>query len=308
MPLSVKRAYCLQLANGHGWNLIATEGAESWLDCLASIMELRPCGLDGHPRIILTRDEIGEEKYGEPVYAFDPDIRRHLPGSGWKVKDRAFSSDGVRIRFWCHSEVPDVIYYIGEGEAQEKHVMRMWNLTYFISQREQFFGGFPFHAGLIELNGKGMLLAADGGTGKSTCCSRIPSPWHSPADDQMLIVRDNQRRYFTHPFPTWSEYIWKNSGRTWNAERYVPLSAVFFLQRAEDDNVIPLEQIRSAVLINEYAMQGCIMGKIALDKEGRLLLSKRIFNNACELAKTIPAYILEVSLHGEFWKEIERVL
>jgi len=33
-----------------------------------------------------------------------------------------------------------------------------------------------------------------------------------------------------------------------------------------------------------------------------------VFDNACRLAKALPAFILEFSQEGEFWKEIDRVL
>lgn len=305
MSLCAKRVYCLQLANGHRWSFVATEGTELWLDDLASIMELRRCELNEYPKLILARE--GIEKYEEPVSAFDLNLRKALPDSGWRLRDHTLAYTELRVQFWYHRDVSDIIYWIGRNEDRERTALRMWNLTYFIHQREQFSGGFPFHAGLIEQNGQSILLAASGGVGKTTCCRRIPSPWRSPADDQTLVVRDDQGRYVVHPFPTWSEYFWKQSGRTWNVERYAPLSAVFFLQQAEKDRVTPVDQMRAAVLINEYATQGCIMGKIGLDKEERLLLKKRLFNNSCQLAKTVPAYLLEVSLYGSFWEEIEVV-
>jgi hypothetical protein len=33
-----------------------------------------------------------------------------------------------------------------------------------------------------------------------------------------------------------------------------------------------------------------------------------MFENACQLAKTIPSYTLDVSLTGEFWKPLEELL
>ncbi len=176
-----------------------------------------------------------------------------------------------------------------------------------IYRREQFFGGLPFHAGLIELDGNGILIAANGGIGKSTCCRRIPPPWRALGDDQSLIVRDNSGRYVVHPFPTWSEHLWKPSSKTWNVERYVNLSAIFFLERAEYDEVVPLERKRSLFMINEMAIQAAVVGIINMNKEEERLLRLRLFNNSCDLSRSVPAYILRASLHGQFWKEIEKV-
>jgi len=308
------KAYCLQLANGHGWNLIATEGTEPWVDRLASIMELKPCEVNGYPKLIFTREELSKEKYEEPVYALDPDIRRFLPGDGWKTNNYASADPISNIQFWYHNSVPDAICYIGRDEYhdndenEDKDAIKMWSSVYFIYHWEQHSGGLPFHAGLVERNGRSVLLSANGGTGKSTCCRRIPSPWHALADDQTLIVRDEQGKYMVHPFPTWSEYLWRTAARTWNVERHVSLSAIFFIQRAKSDEVIPIKQGKAAILINESAMQACAVGQLNLNKEDQTSLRTRIFSNSCELAKAIPAYILRVSLNGRFWEEIEKVL
>ena len=37
-------------------------------------------------------------------------------------------------------------------------------------------GGLPFHAALLEYEGQGIILAAPGSTGKSTCSRRVPPP------------------------------------------------------------------------------------------------------------------------------------
>lgn len=298
--IHLEKVYSLKLANGHGWNLISTEGTELWMDRLAAIMELKSGELNEYPKLILI-EERDKEKYEEPLYALEPYIQKTLPRSGWK--------SNIKInRFWYHSDVPDIIYCIGREKNHEDTIVRMWFLTYFIYQREMFSGGSPFHAGLVARNGQGVLLAANGGTGKSTCCRRIPSPWSALADDQTLIIRNHQEQYMVHPFPTWSEYVWKLSERTWKIESHVPLSAIFFLEQAKDDAVIPLEQWRAPAYIYELAMQGCLPGSQYMNKEEKLILRRRLFDNACKLAKTIPAYILRVSLHGRFWEEIERVL
>jgi SynChlorMet cassette protein ScmC len=179
---------------------------------------------------------------------------------------------------------------------------------YPIYERALNSGGLPFHAGVVERDGKGVLLAAPKNIGKSTCCRRIPRPWNALCDEETLIVQDAQRQYLAHPFPTWSDYLTRGSNRTWNVQRYIPLAAIFFLEQAEADKVIPLGQGEAAALMNQSAMQVCVRNWMNLDGEKMRAFRKKLFDNACELTWAIPIFKLRVSLTGRFWEEMEKVL
>lgn len=178
-----------------------------------------------------------------------------------------------------------------------------------IYQYEQDKGGLSFHAGLLQHNGKGILLAASGSIGKSTCCCRIPSPWKALCDDEALVVQDDQIQYFVHPFPTWSNFtINKGPETSWDVQQFLPLSALFFLEQAQTNEVIPIGQGEAAVRINKSAIEVCNRTLRFLDKEKEKAIRKKVFSNACQIAKVIPAFILRVSLSGPFWVEMEKVL
>jgi SynChlorMet cassette protein ScmC len=66
-------------------------------------------------------------------------------------------------------------------------------------------GALPLHAGLVEREGRGALLAGPSGIGKSTCCAKIPAPWNAHSDDETIVLRDSIGRFVAHPFPTWSD-------------------------------------------------------------------------------------------------------
>jgi len=76
--------YCLRLANGQGWHIIATEGVRPWVEKLASIMELEACGPNGCPKLIFIGRESGKDGCGEPICTLDQNMREHLPRSGWR--------------------------------------------------------------------------------------------------------------------------------------------------------------------------------------------------------------------------------
>jgi SynChlorMet cassette protein ScmC len=297
-----ERGYCLELANGLGWVITVTKGVESWVEKFASILELTASGPNGHPRLIFIPYKAEGPGCGDPAAILDSAGLKDLPQVGW-TKQKAGA-----LRFWFHADVPDVICEIGSEEDHDLDIAQMWLALGPIYKRAQESGGLPLHAALVEWNRAGILLAGRGDTGKSTSCGRLPSPWQAVCDDETLIVRDNHNRYLAHPFPTWSDHMWRGSEKTWNVQKHLPLSALFFLERADTDKVVSLSQSQAAVSINESATEVCRRNWRNLDREGERKVKKQVFENACELAKGVPAFRLRFSLNGRFWEEIEKVL
>ena len=121
-------------------------------------------------------------------------------------------------------------------------------------------------------------------------------------------MRNDQNRYLAQPFPTWSDYLLRRSEPTWNVQRHVPLSAIFFLEQAEDNEVLPVGEGQTAIFVNQCATDICGPGWAYLDREEVRTLRKKLFDNACQLAKSIPVFTLRVSRDGRFWEEMEKVL
>jgi SynChlorMet cassette protein ScmC len=281
--------FYLRLANGQGWNILFTEETRSLVERWASIMGMKKNGCSAFPKIILVRknEEI-------PIVA--------LPGEGWKIQNLE------RMRLWSHQRIPHVICEIGPEDHFDLDIIRTWMATYPIYQRAMETGGLPFHACLAGQKGAGVLLAAPGGGGKSTCARRFPLPWKAMCDDEALIVRDSEGRYLVHPFPTWSNFFWRREDRTWNVQEYVSLSAVFFIKKAKKNGVIPMGRGEAAARIYQATEQVCIRNWRNFSPEEERGEKERLFTNACALSQNIPAFTLQVSLQGEFWKEIEKVI
>lgn len=286
--------YTLRLANGQGWRMIPTEGLESWLDELAKIMELKSCGPERLPGLVFFKSSSCR------------DVRAHLPEAlvrtGWKAHDlRA-------LRIWCHSELPDRICEVGPKTDHDLDLIRMWLALHPVYQSAQNAGGLPLHAALVRRNGVGVLLAGSGDVGKSTCCRYLPDPWQVLCDDESLVVLAGRQRYVAHPFPTWSDRLWRRSEHTWNVQRHLPVAGIFFLEQSKIDEVVPLGQARTAVSVFRSAMQVCQRNWRYLTDDENRLLRRALFSNACELARAIPAYTLRFSLTGRFWVEIDKAL
>jgi SynChlorMet cassette protein ScmC len=298
----MRERYLLRLGNGQGWEFVAAEGVGPWVEKLASIMELKNCEPNGYPKLVFTRKRLGLDWWRDPVSRLTRNISGGLPDTGWEAHDLR------SLQLWTHRDVPDVICEMGDEEDHDLNIVRMWLCLSPVYKRALESGGLPLHAALVERNGTGVLLAAPGGTGKSTCCRRIVPPWKALCDDLTVAVADTDRQYRVHPFPTWSDYLWERSGTTWDVQQHLPLSALFFLEQGTTDEVIPLGKGQASVLITESAAQvyQSIWRNLLPEEERRF--KKKIFENACELAKGIPAFQLRVSLNGRFWEEMDRTL
>lgn len=295
----------LRLGNGQGWQLASTLQVKSEVQELARIMGLESLEPNGHPKLIFIRRGLRGTQFEETILGLDKDmkdIKVGLPRLGWKAHDLWL------LRIWSHNDCPDLICEIAHEESDyELSLLSMRLSVYPIYQRAQDSGGLPLHAGLVERDGKGILLAGPRNTGKSTCCMRIPYPWRTLCDEEALVVIDDQQKYLAHPFPTWSEYLVKQCKRTWSVEHCVPVSAIFFLEQALTDDVIHLGQGEAAALMNQSATQVSHRYWNNLDREKVRTLKEKLFDNACELAKSVPAFKLRVSVTGRFWEKIEAV-
>ena len=235
-------------------------------------------------------------------------LRREESGQKWEEKKEWKVQNLERLKIWSHPGSPRIICEIGAEDHFDLDLIRMWAATYAIYQRAMETGGLPFHACLAGREEVGVLLAAPGGGGKSTCARRLAPPWRSLCDDETLIVRDPEGRYFVHPFPTWSNFFWKREERTWNVQEYIPLSAVFFLKKGKKDEVIPMGRGEAAARMYQAAEQVCLRNWRYFSAEEERREKEKLFANSCELAQNIPALTLHVSLQGQFWKEVEKAL
>ncbi len=297
--------FLLRLGDGSGWLIIAASGTRLWVEKFAAIMKLKVDEEDRDgtwPRMFFILGNSGEDGQVEPINLLESKMEEGLPRSGWKPY--GFRS----LRFWCHLAVPDIICEIGNEGNHELDIIRMWTSLHIIYLRVQDSGGLPFHAALVKRGEKGVLLVGPGGSGKSSLCRRVSRPWCILSDDQSLIVRDEEKGYLAHPIPTWSDYLWRGSERRWDVEHYVPLTAIFFIEQAGSDEVVSIGQGKTAVFINHSSADVCRPIWHNLCNEEKREFKKKIFDNSCQIARAIPAYILRVGLTGRFWKVMQEVL
>jgi SynChlorMet cassette protein ScmC len=280
--------YGITLMDDQNWQLIATSlETEEWLDSLAKIMGLEARKFQSSSKMFFFEDHsafgastknLEKSKYAKCRYNFENMLIEP-------------------VRFWENNISHDVVCKIRTGEKLTEKVSMSISL-YPIYKSGLSYGSMPFHAALLEKKGRGFLIAAPSGVGKSTCCQRVPSPWHSLCDDEVFVVRDKVGSYHAHPFPTWSEYLFHDSDHTWNVQYHVPLAGIFFLMQSDVDEVKPLTQGKAAIHIYNAALE--VWKRFRMSQ--RTEIRRCIFENACNIAKVVPSFILKARHDGRFWE------
>ncbi|HTZ40887.1 MAG TPA: SynChlorMet cassette protein ScmC [Syntrophales bacterium] len=291
--------YLLRLGNGQSWEIVATGDAGPWAGKLATIMRLKPCKPNGNPKLLFVREERLMDLRQWIPSRDGEGVLRDLPSDGWK------SYELPSLRFWVHPGLPGVVCEMAGDRSHELEILQMGQALCPIYFRAMQEGGLPIHAALIEREGRGFLISAPGGTGKSTCCRRIPGPWRALSDDLSLVVVDEKGNYRAHPFPTWSDYMWRRSEQIWDVQCSLPLEAIFFLEQGTKDEMAPIGKGEAAASVIEAASQICLSFWRDLAPGERRTSKTMIFDNACGLARSIPAFRLRASIDGRFWEEME---
>jgi SynChlorMet cassette protein ScmC len=181
-------------------------------------------------------------------------------------------------------------------------------LSLVFAREAQAHGGILLHGALAERDGSGVILAAPGGTGKTTASNRLLAPWRSLCDDTTLVVRDGYGKYRAHPWPTWSRFQNGGPGGAWDVQKAVPLKGIFILTQAPTDRRERVGPGQAVSLLVESVAQVSVFMTMGLRKDELRALHLEWFDNLCSLTRAIPAHLLHISLTGAFWQEIEQAL
>ncbi len=285
--------YKLPLADGTIWELSAAKSITPWLDNLAKIMQLEPLKSATADRKIF-------------FLALNNQHQSPTPCPEWET-----IAQGTVYRIWSHSTIPELFIELNPEfiDHPEIKVINMWSslkaiYRYYVEQKTG-----PIHAALASLNNQGILIAAAGGTGKSTCSSRFPAPWQALSDDNALIVKNsNSNQFYAHPMPTWSDHLWSEKFSTCNCSHAVPIKAIFFLEQAKQDGAMLLPP---AIAIHK------LFGSFKqiwenyfkkLPQPAKIAMSRNIFDATGEIVKAVPCYTLKATIDGNFWQVIESLL
>lgn len=299
---SDNNSYVLKLGDLPEWCLVGDSGTEAWVRRLATIMELHPGNGVSSPTVRFVRGELSETRKDRCNSIELGQVWDGHPRRGWR------SSRFGSLYIWWHRSISDVLCEILHTGNAAIDAVTMRQSMHAVHLGVLKNGGLPLHAALLTRDGNGVVLVAAGGVGKSTCSREVVHPWVALADDAAVIVPTRAGGYSAHPFPTWSEYVMKRSSRTWQVHHGVGLTALFFLEQGLNDQVTPMGQGETALRLNHSASYTCLTGWIGSRGNDRAFLTKRLFDNCCRIAASLPAFTLRARLGGRFWEQINKAL
>jgi SynChlorMet cassette protein ScmC len=221
--------------------------------------------------------------------------------------DWTYHSLGV-MGMWTHPLAEDIILELTPETSPTEVIRKMRVTVDVIYSRAIYVGALPLHGGLVVRDGVGVVLAGPSGVGKSTSCKRIPPPWYSPCDDEVLLVKDSLGQIRAHPFPTFGNYSWGRSFQTWQTQESFLLKGIFFLDQADRDGAYSSGQGEAAILVNGSVKEVFSQYTPYLSASDATRLRTLVLDLACGVAREIPVFKLSVSPAGEFWVQIERSL
>jgi SynChlorMet cassette protein ScmC len=299
-----ERAYSLSLADGTVWTFLAAEDQafNFWIDEFAHILKLNPAVFSGRPARKKSAAFRG-------LVRFVPLVKNRVP----EGPDESWSSysQGSAYRVWVSPAANEAVLEIEQAfiDHPEIRYIYMSAALRIVFRHSLLSGsGCSFHAASAAFKGSGIIITASGQTGKSTCYNRFPAPWAPLSDDTALAVKTASGHFAVHPMPTWSDYLRAKKRSTFETGTAFPLKGLFFLKRGDRDDVERVSPAIAAGMLQRLSREAwsSFLGRLQKDEKKRL--DQALFDACCAVANTTPAYLLRATLHGEFWREIEKVL
>lgn len=295
MAIAVSKS--ITLCDNTTWGFHFFGLAGNWHREFSRILNLSP--LTGPPTSELY---FGKEKDREGV------IATVLSGKGkhfnWEIRDSRHSL----IWFQEKPPVTECRFPLA-GQSRRDYYILMALLLFPVYQHAVFKGGLPFHAALAEVKGLGVLFAGFNGAGKSTTSRRLPGHWRVLGDDEALAVKAGPSDWFVHPFPTWSECItYGKQSSVWHVEYGVPLTAVFFLEKSKADSLQRCSEAESVRLFWKSCADVYALFFPLMEQNHLRQIKIAMLDNAIAMARHIPCYKLQLTLHGRFWELVQDVL
>jgi len=198
----------------------------------------------------------------------------------------------------CRLTVPE--------DDRDRAIRRCVQISSVLCHHAQARGGLLLHGALAARDGAGVILAGPSGRGKTTAVGRLPRPWAALSDDATLVVRDPRGAWWAHPWPSWGSLLRGERGGS-DATRAVPLKAICFLVRSPEVRLEPAGGARAAGMLVASAEQVWEVISHPIQTDWRTLRLQR-FDNASELARDVPCFVLRLNLEDPFWPLIERAV
>lgn len=214
------------------------------------------------------------------------------PTRGWTL-----ASDDTGGCCWQHKDTSQTLWTHGLTKPHFTAAFQLpWEpLLADISR----LGGGVIHAGLVLFGGRGYLLTAPPGGGKTTALSRLPRPWRVQSDDAALLWPAEPSGFLASPLPTWGVLIQGSAPlpdvQPWRIAQTSTVAGVALLQKSDRVELAALTPIESAQHLYRALCEHPRVVSV------RHRFRRQAFRTASEVARTIPTWRLQLTHQGDFW-------
>jgi len=216
-----------------------------------------------------------------------------LPPTEWHKK-----GDDCGHICWSHAKTHHALWTFNtETPHYQASFQLPWMLLFFDIMKR---GGSIMHSGLVHLSGKGYLITAPPGGGKTTAITRLPAPWEVFADDAVLLWKNEEGGYSASPLPTWSFLLQFSEPPvgigSWKIASLIRIHQLIHLQKALHEKLL---QRRPIEMVSQTYR--------ALSEHPQMIKNRDPYRGylmslAYDLQKTVPAWVLELTRSSEYWR------
>jgi SynChlorMet cassette protein ScmC len=223
-------------------------------------------------------------------------VQEELPSHGWQI-----TGNNTTHLTWRH---PDTNHTFWTESCNTSLTSRPFQMPldlifHDIIQR----GGGIVHGGLVTYKSHGVLLTAPPGGGKTTAFSTAPANWQLESDDAALVWPDDNGDFLISPLPTWSVLLGVKPQLErivlWRVNSFCFLRMVVFLEKSDAISLTlrrPLDAI--STLYQSFSEYPTVL-------MNRRFYRVAIFRAAAALARTVPAWSLQLPRKYNFWSLLE---
>lgn len=281
----------LELANDLCWTFQASSTCADWIQSFAATLSLPESTPTVHDTCrsvhVVSLDELpallDELHYTSSLKTFDlGPLRIHpLPESS------------------------DLVYVVPDSTDHRQWLMSMWYAQYPLYPTLLKSGVLPVHAGFATHEGRGVLFAAPGGTGKSTTMRRLPADWTVFCDDEVWLV-PTENGLVCHVLPTWSDLVLRGETlRRWDATQSHPVHAIVFLRQSASVNLVPLDRSSATNYVKQASEQILRRAWTPLPPPDMDTVRARVFELAIDTAGQLSGALLDLNLKDAFWEQLQ---